>query len=270
MNHIAFYSSGAASWLAAMRVAQKYGTENLYLVFADTGVEDQDNYRFLEESALVVGGKLIRLKDGRTPWDVYFENKWLSHRQGEKGCSFLLKIKPCQEWIKSMQFDPSTTTLYFGIGFEEIHRLTAIAQNWEPFKVEAPLCWDEFGWADRTAIMQELSRHGLKRPRLYDLGFAHANCGGFCVKAGLAHYRNLLEKLPEVYLEHEEKERQFRQCLGRDDVAILRQTVNGKTQGITLEDWRKHIQSQPVQGDLFTEALGGCNCFTEEIIHEPN
>ena len=61
-NHICFFSSGAASWLAAMRVAQRYGANNLFLVFADTGIEDEDNYRFLKESAEIVGGAIGMVK----------------------------------------------------------------------------------------------------------------------------------------------------------------------------------------------------------------
>lgn len=264
MNHIVFYSSGAASWLAAQRVAQKYGTENLYLVFADTGIEDEDNYRFLEESSSVVGGKLIWLKDGRTPWDIYFENRWLSHRQGKNGCSYVLKVKPCEEWIKEQNFGPTETTLYFGIGFEEFHRLKAISKNWHPFKVEAPLCWDEFGWADRQVIMSELKKHGLKRPRLYDMGFSHANCGGFCVKAGLGHYRNLLKQMPDRYAYHEQKEQNFLTHVGRKDLGILRQTIDGETIGLTLKLWREQIESEPNQLDIFGEATGGCGCFIGE------
>lgn len=262
-NKIVFYSSGAASWLAGMRVAQKYGTENLYLVFADTSIEDEDNYRFLKESAAIVGGELVWLKDGRTPWDIYFENKWLSHRQGKNGCSHVLKVQQCEKWIKQQGFKPEETTLYFGIGFEEIHRLDAIAKNWVPFPVEAPLCWDEFGWADRAVIMSELLRHGLRRPRLYDMGFAHANCGGWCVKAGLGHFRNLLKQMPERYAYHEAKEQKFLEKVGRTDVGVLRTTVAGETKGLTLKQWREKIEKEPAQLDLFEEALGGCGCFVE-------
>lgn len=257
MNHICFFSSGAASWLASKRVSQKFGTDNLYLVFADTSIEDEDNYRFLKESSANVGGKLIWLKDGRSPWDVFFEKRFINHRQSN--CSIELKVKPCKKWIKEMNFDPSNTVLYFGIGFEEIERLEAIAKNWQPFKVDAPLCWDDYGWADRQTIMSALQKEGLKRPRLYDMGFSHANCGGFCPKAGLGHYRILLDKMPDRYKSHEEKEQDFLNFLGRDDIGILRR----QNKAITLKQWREQIESEPVQLGLFDEGLGGCNCFVD-------
>lgn len=138
LNHICFLSGGAASWLAAKRVSLRYGTDNLYLVFADTSIEDEDLYRFLMEGADNIGGKLIWLKDGRTPWDVFFEKRFINHRQSS--CSIVLKVKPCEQWIKECEFNPEDTILYFGIGFEEISRIDAIAKNWSPFKVDTPLC----------------------------------------------------------------------------------------------------------------------------------
>lgn len=264
MNHVCFFSSGAASWLAALRVSQKYGTDNLYLVFADTGIEDEDNYRFLRESAEIVGGQLIWLKNDKTPWDVLMDGKWLSHRQGKKGCSRVLKVEPARDWIDAQGFSPDNTVLYFGIGLEEIHRLDKIAKNWDPFKVELPLCWDDFGWADQAIIMAEVKRYGLKRPRLYDMGFAHANCGGFCPKAGLGHYRNLLKHLPERYLHHEQKEQEFLELVGRDDIGIMRKTKDKITRGITLKQWREQIESEPKQLNIFDEPIGGCNCFTDD------
>lgn len=258
MNHVIFFSSGVASFVAALRVLKKYGTSNLFLVFADTKMEDQDNYRFLNESANYIGGKLIHLIDGRNPWDVFNESKWLSHR-GAK-CSFELKIKPCREWIKNQGFDPKNTILYFGINFEEIERLENIKNNWAPFKVEAPLCWKS--WMDYPEIMRACAETGIKRPRLYDLGFAHANCGGFCIKAGKKHFRNLLEKMPERYLWHEQKEQDFLKANKYQNIGILRKTVNGKTKGMSLKEWRNEIRSDK-QLNLF-EAMGGCGCFVDE------
>ena len=59
MHHVVFFSSGKASYVAAKLVAERYGVENLFLVFADTSIEDEDNYRFLIEAAENVGGKLV-------------------------------------------------------------------------------------------------------------------------------------------------------------------------------------------------------------------
>jgi 3'-phosphoadenosine 5'-phosphosulfate sulfotransferase (PAPS reductase)/FAD synthetase len=63
------FSGGVGSWAAARRVVEKHGTEDLVLLFADTLIEDEDTYRFLREAAANVGGQLVEIADGRTPWD---------------------------------------------------------------------------------------------------------------------------------------------------------------------------------------------------------
>lgn len=259
-NHIVFFSSGKASWLAAKKVAEKFGTDNLWLVFADTMIEDLDNYRFLEEAAANVGGQLIRLKDGRNPWDIFKDRKFLNHRASD--CSIELKVKPCSNWVNA-NFSPESTILYFGITFEELKRMKAIAKNWQPFKVEAPLCWGDH-WADQQEINCQLKANGLTQPRLYDLGFAHANCGGFCSKAGLKHYRNLLEKLPEVYAHHEAEEQEFLGLIDNPEIGILRRTKNGVTKSLSLKAFREEIEASPLQLSFDFEALGGCGCFVDE------
>ena len=46
MKHIVFFSSGAASYVAAKIVCEKYGKKDTLLLFADTTIEDKDNYSF--------------------------------------------------------------------------------------------------------------------------------------------------------------------------------------------------------------------------------
>ena len=52
MQHVVMFSGGAGSWMTAKRVAEKHGTDNLILLFADTLIEDEDLYRFLDEAAV--------------------------------------------------------------------------------------------------------------------------------------------------------------------------------------------------------------------------
>ena len=45
MKHVVMFSSGIGSWGAGKRVAAKHGKENTILLFMDTKIEDEDNYR---------------------------------------------------------------------------------------------------------------------------------------------------------------------------------------------------------------------------------
>lgn len=67
LMNVIFYSSGIGSYAAAKRVIEQYGTENLILLFADTLIEDDDNYRFLFESAAHLYGKDLKLQNFSLP-----------------------------------------------------------------------------------------------------------------------------------------------------------------------------------------------------------
>lgn len=255
MKHIVFFSSGIGSWAAAKRVAAAHGTENLILLFADTGIEDADNYRFLHEAAANVGGQLVVVKSDRDA-DVFAN--WRSRRAIPNNrmpfCSFDMKHKPCRQWLKE-NASPADI-FYVGIGWDEIHRLPKIEEGWKPNRVAAPLT--EPPYLDKAQMISQAIAEGLQPPRLYSLGFPHANCGGGCVRAGQAHWRHLLKVLPEVFARWEAEELAMQQELGRSDIAILKRIVDGKAQPYPLRDLRLEASAQL---DLFD--WGGCGCFSE-------
>ena len=68
MNHIVSFSSGLSSAITAVRVLDKH--PDALLVFMDTNFEDEDNYRFMSDFENRFGVKIMRLADGRTPYEV--------------------------------------------------------------------------------------------------------------------------------------------------------------------------------------------------------
>lgn len=63
-RHVINLSGGIGSWAAGKRVAERYGTANLHVLFADTLIEDADTYRFLIESAAnILGHPLSEVSD---------------------------------------------------------------------------------------------------------------------------------------------------------------------------------------------------------------
>ena len=99
---------------------------------------------------------------------------------------------------------------------------------------------------------------GIRPPRLYELGFPHNNCGGFCIKAGQAHFAHLWKTLPDRFLYHEAQEEALRCHLGKN-VAILRDRRGGEVTPLTLRELRLRVEGEK-QFDLFE--WGGCGCFT--------
>ena len=251
------FSSGAGSWAAARRVVDQHGADNLWLVFADVLMEDEDNYRFLHEAAADIGGTLVILRDGRDIWQVFREDRFLGNSR-LANCSKYLKQKPARAWLDA-NCDPASTTVYVGIDWSEAHRLPAVVRNYLPYRAEAPLC--QAPYVGKRDVLADLRRRGIRPPRLYGLGFAHANCGGGCVRAGQGQFAHLLKMMPDRFAEWERNEQDLRDHLGKD-VSILRDRTGGQSVPLTLTAFRERHEAAPEQTDLFD--IGGCGCFVAE------
>ena len=105
------------------------------------------------------------------------------------------------------------------------------------------------------------AEQGIRPPRLYDMGFPHNNCGGFCVKQGHAAFANLYREMPERYAYHEAKEQEFRDMVGKD-VSILRDREGGTTKPFTLGQLRERIDAGGTQLAL-ADDWGGCGCMVD-------
>lgn len=254
MKHVVMFSGGAGSWAAAKRVAEEHGTDSLVLLFADTLIEDEDLYRFILEAAADIGGEFVRVADGRTPWQVFHDVRWMGNARIAQ-CSHLLKQAQCRKWITENAPD---ATLYVGIDWSEGNRMPAIVKGWAPWMVEAPLT--EKPYLDKPTIIAALRAAGIEPPRLYAMGFPHNNCGGFCVRAGHGQFKHLLRVMPERYRKHEQQEEALRAHLGKD-VSILRDRIGGKSKPLTLKALRERVEADP---QTSSEDWGGCGCFTDE------
>ncbi|MBI4446905.1 MAG: hypothetical protein HY645_13490 [Acidobacteria bacterium] len=233
-------------------MAEQHGTKDLLLLFADTQMEDEDLYRFLHEAAANIGGELVKIADGRDPWQVFINCRFLGNSRVDP-CSRILKRELLRRWLEQ-NCKPESTTVYLGIDWTEIHRFERAKRYWHPWKVAVPLC--EKPYLSKPDMFQLLERAGIEPPRLYKMGFPHNNCGGFCVKAGQAQFRLLLEKMPERYHYHEAREQELRRHL-RKNVAILKDRSGGKTTPLTLREFRGRVKAGLNTGNDW----GGCGCF---------
>jgi 3'-phosphoadenosine 5'-phosphosulfate sulfotransferase (PAPS reductase)/FAD synthetase len=259
MKHIVFYSGGIGSWMTAKRVIEKEGKENVVLLFTDTMIEDEDLYRFIDETVVEMGAEIYKIADGRTPWEVFKDVKWIGNSRVAQ-CSHKLKQDTAEKWIKA-NFKPEECILYLGIDWTEEHRTASPKRNWAPYTVEFPMCDEPYVTKDE--MLAELEKLGIEIPRLYKMGFSHNNCGGFCVRAGQGHFINLLKTMPERYAHHEEQEQKMREYLGKD-VSILRRQRKGVKEYITLKQLREEWEAKNTENIDLTD-IGGCGCFVQDI-----
>lgn len=253
-KHIVSVSGGIGSYCTLKRVIEKQGRENVEAVFCDTLAEDGDLYRFLGDIEAKLDIKIVRLCYGKTPLELCFEDRFI-YNSRVANCSRILKSRPFSDWLRKNYPDPAECVIYLGIDWTEMQRIGPIRKNYEPYKAEFPMT--EKPYLSKAEMIEGLKKEGIEIPRLYKLGFEHNNCKGCCVKAGIAHYENLLRKDRITYLELENKEERLRERIGKD-VSILKR--QGKP--LTLRQLREEVDSAPVQCSLFgDEEWGGCGCF---------
>src|ERR1041384_4711829 len=77
--HVIQYSGGIGSWATAQRVAAQHGTSRMVLLYTDTRVEEQSLYTFVAESAAQLRVPLVTVADGRTPFEVYWDVRFLGN-----------------------------------------------------------------------------------------------------------------------------------------------------------------------------------------------
>ena len=247
-RYVVMYSGGVGSWGAAMRLP---AGADVTLLFCDTLIEDESLYEFLRQSSASLGHPLVWLKDGRTPWEVFKDKRWIGNSRIAQ-CSHLLKQVPARKW---MDENGEGATVVVGIDWSESHRLDAIRKHWAPWPVIAPLC--DAPYMSKDGLLKALRFHGLKIPRLYGMGFSHNNCGGFCVRAGVGHFANLHKQMPERFAYHEAQEQKLRAYLGKDQ-AILSRVRDGGKRPLTLRELREELESN-AQVDMLD--VGGCGCW---------
>lgn len=263
-KHIVMFSGGIGSWATAKIVAERYGTENLYLVFCDVKGssdnphigEDEDTYRFIKEAVENIGGNYVYLNEGRDIWQLFEDQNFIGNSR-IANCSKILKQRPARRWLKE-NVNPENAIIYVGIDWTETHRLPAIVKNYLPYKAEAPLT--EPPYYDKKQLIEWAESEGITTPRLYEMGFAHNNCGGGCVRAGQGQFKKLLEVMPERFATWEAKEQELRKKIGQD-VAILSEVKNGVKRPLPLIELRRRVENTPTLIDEMD--LGGCGCFFE-------
>lgn len=262
MKHVVMFSGGVGSWAAAKRVAERFRTTDLILLFTDVLMEDEDLYRFWREAILNVGGVPVSIAEGRTPWQVFFDERFLGNSRIDP-CSKILKRQMADRWLRA-NCDPNDTVVYIGVDWSEVHRFERLRDRraLEGWRYEAPLCEPEY--LLKRDVFAWLRREGIRVPRLYELGFAHNNCGGFCVKAGHGHFARLLRVMPERYAYHEQMEERFRAEINAEASILTDRTGDGRKKPLTLRQLRLRIENRQDSGNIDMFDIGGCGCFVDE------
>jgi len=247
------YSGGLGSFMAAYMTMQ--AGYDMELVFCDVRTEDADLYRFLRETSAYFqqhGVPLITLDAGMNIWEIQRKVKMQANSQYDP-CSRVGKRDPFKKYMRE-KYPNGDAILVLGIDATEAHRTKDFERNHAPYRVDVPLCSMPVG---REEIIDVLDLINIKPPRLYDFGFSHNNCGGFCVKAGQKQASLLLKSLPDTYAWHEAEQEKTFAALGERRPTIRKQ-VDGTMYYLSLRDFREFLEDGG-KPEMWEE--GKCACF---------
>lgn len=244
MTHIISFSTGLSSAICVERVYQKYGAESMRVVFMDTLIEDDDNYRFkaeMYERWRGMGINIVDLVEGREPYQVAKDVQFIPNQKAAP-CTFKLKIEPFVSYLESLEDD---VTIHIGFDYSEIHRCKATKKNYEArgWSVDFPLLWKPYELRQYTQVSRE--DWNIEPPRMYGMGYSHANCGGLCVKQGQGDWLRTLINFPKRYAQIEQWETEMRDHPVRKNYSIVRDQSNGTVKPMTLTELRERHQDTP-------------------------
>lgn len=200
-----WFSSGAASAVAAKKTIEKYGDTHIVRVINNpVAEEDSDNVRFLRDVEKWLGVDIEFALNDKYPSascvDVWDKRKFMSGPAGAP-CTMELKKGARQQWEKRNHTDWHV----LGFTFEEKKRhdnfVRSERENLIPVLIDAHITKSDCYRIVRAA--------GIDLPRIYHLGYPNANCIG-CVKATSPTYWNHVRKVhPDVFDERAVQSREI-------------------------------------------------------------
>jgi len=257
MIHVVSYSGGMGSFAEAWHCVQDFGKEHVIALFCDTLSEDEDLYRFLDETIAFLGIKFVRISREISVWDLFKKQKFIANSRNDLCSRYLKRDLMNKEWLpKEYGWEENgrkylACEVHVGIDYSESHRLDRIQDIMYP-KVYRSLLVEK-----GLIVPKDFSeKFGIRKPRLYTLGFSHNNCSGFCVKAGLGQFKLLYEKLPEVYAKNEAREQEV---IALGGLPFLKKTIKKKVRYLSMKEYREEfLETRKAEEDTWD--IGGCAC----------
>lgn len=225
--------------------------------------------RLRREASEAIPG-LAWIADGREPWQVFADERFIGNSKVDP-CSKILKRKLMDRW-RDEHCVNWRTILVFGLDWSERGRIYGDAKKPGHKRIVEGKGWRPvYPLDDRPYLIPDELRdwaesEGLRVPRLYDLGFSHNNCGGFCVKAGFAQMKRLLSTLPDRYRWHERREADVRREISTVSTVLkYNATRRRRARNITLRRFRELIEQQGTLFDDYGDGCGGGCALDDEM-----
>lgn len=198
--NICWISAGVSSFISAYLMRNELDK----VVYIHIDDQEPDTLRFIKDCEKVLGMniEIIRSDDFKTVEEVCKKYKYINGPYGAK-CTTILKKKVREKWEKENLKE--IPTYIWGYDLTEKHRAERIKKNVIEAKHRFPLIENNLTKEDCHGMLAEL---GIKRPRMYELGYHNNNCVG-CVKGGKGYWNKIRKDFPDVFVKRAKLEREI-------------------------------------------------------------
>ena len=186
---VVWFSSGAASAVAAKRTVERYGkTNDVHIVNIPIKEEHSDNYRFAQDVERWIGVPIEYITNSKyrssSCVEVWSDRKYMSGIHGAP-CTKVLKKDTRYEWEAINK--PDFHVLGFTFDEKKRHERFVITEipNVIPILIEEKII--------KKDCYEIIQKAGIELPEIYKMGYPNANCIG-CVKATSPTYWNLVRE----------------------------------------------------------------------------
>jgi len=190
---VSWFSAGVSSAVATKLMVEQVDK----IIYQHIDDMEDDTMRFVRDCEEWFGKPIeIRQSLYKTVEAAWLSSGWrMPHTPGGHApCTNYLKRRNRKEWEAEHRFF-NTFRYVWGMDSGESVRAERLRENMREDEHVFPLIDRGLTKADAHGILREA---GIRRPRMYDLGFPNNNCVG-CVKGGKGYWNKIREVFPEVF-----------------------------------------------------------------------
>lgn len=200
--NVCWFSGGVSSAIATKTALENYHVDNI--IYIDIADQHEDTLRFVHdcEEWFGHGVDIIRSKRFSCVDDVITKTRYINGVGGAP-CTLNLKKRVRQEWETAHFSEP--LTYFWGYDSDETRRADRLKNTLIEFDHRFPLIEKGLTKKSCHAILEF---NGIRRPKMYDLGYPNNNCIG-CVKGGMGYWNKIRDDFPEVFELRARREREI-------------------------------------------------------------
>lgn len=232
---VSWFSAGVSSFISCY--LERGTIDKIMYIHIEN--QHEDTLRFLKDCQKELGKEIEILQSPyRSVGNVIKTFRYINGIHGAK-CTDILKKRVRKEW----EYGKADLEYIWGYDITERYRAERIQEAFPEHKHIFPLIDRGLTKEDCHGICSSL---GIKRPKMYELGYRNNNCIG-CVKGGMGYWNKIRKDFPEVFNSRAEQERE-----------IGASCING----VYLDEL------DPDRGRFDDEVIEECSIFCQMILND--